>query len=189
MDYRKIGKEVQQGIEGFFEKRERTFRELVDICCDCLRAGKKIILFGNGGSAAQCQHFAAELVNKFLKKRAAIPALSLTTDASALTSIGNDSSFDQVFSRQVEALGQEGDVALGISTSGNSPNVMEGLQTARHRGLTTAALTGKGGGKMAALPDFLLDVPSEKTPRIQELHLVILHLLAQEIEEKLSKSL
>lgn len=186
MDYRKIGQEVKKGIEGFFEKREREFREVVDICCDCLRAGRKIILFGNGGSAAQCQHFAAELVNRYLKERPALPALSLTTDTSALTSIGNDSSFDQVFSRQMEALGQRGDVALGISTSGNSPNVMGGLQTARQRGLTTAALTGKGGGKMASLPDFLLDVPSEHTPRIQEIHFIVLHLLAQEIEEKLN---
>jgi Phosphoheptose isomerase len=110
----------------------------------------------------------------------------LTTDTSALTSIANDSSFDYVFSRQIEALGTKGDIAIGLSTSGNSPNIIEAIKTAKKRGLLTAAFTGEGGGNLASLPDFLIDVPSEETPRIQEIHLILLHLLAQKIEEDLS---
>ena len=142
-------------------------------------------MFGNGGSAAQAQHFTAELVNKFLKVRPPIRALSLTTDTSALTSIANDTSFDDIFSRQIEAFAEKGDVALGLSTSGNSPNVIEAFKIARKKGMATIALTGKGGGKLNSLVDHLLDVPSESTPRIQEIHILLLHLLAQKIEEGL----
>ena len=151
----------------------------------CIKAGNKILIFGNGGSAADAQHLAAEFVNRFKIERPPLAALALTTDTSALTSIANDSSFDVVFSRQVEALGQEGDVALGLSTSGNSPNVIHAFRAAKERGLTTVVLTGKGGGKMESVCDYLLDVPSESTPRIQEVHLLLLHLMALEIEEKL----
>lgn len=170
--------------EEFFSKKSAIIREIIDIIAGRLGEGKKILIFGNGGSAAEAQHFAAELVNKFLKVRRALPALALTTDTSALTSIGNDSSFDFVFSRQVEALGEKGDVALGLSTSGNSANVIEALKEARKKGLVTLALTGKGGGKLAGIPDYLLDVPSTSTPRIQEIHLLLLHLLAEELEKR-----
>ena len=156
------------------------------------RVGGKILVFGNGGSAAEAQHFAAELVNKFLKERRALPAISLTTDTSAITSIGNDRSFDRIFSRQIEALGRKGDVAIALSTSGNSPNIIEGLKAAKTIGMVTIALTGEGGGKLAetpgAAPDYLLDVPSKSTPRIQEVHLVVLHIIAEEIESKCSRA-
>ena len=147
-----------------------------------LKAGRKILVFGNGGSAAEAQHFAAELVNRFLKERRAIPAIALTTDTSALTAIANDRSFDQVFSRQIEAIGEKGDVAIALTTSGNSPNIIEGLKAAKAKGMLTIALTGEGGGKLTGLTDFLLEVPSKSTPRIQEVHLLMLHIMAEEIE-------
>jgi len=147
-----------------------------------LKVGRKILVFGNGGSAAEAQHFAAELVNRFLKERRAIPAIALTTDTSALTAIANDRSFAQVFSRQIEAIGEKGDVAIALTTSGTSPNVIEGLKAAKAKGMLTIALMGEGGGKLAGLPDFLLAVPSKSTPRIQEVHLLMLHIMAEGIE-------
>jgi len=154
----------------------------VEALCGSLRAGGKVLIFGNGGSAAEAQHFAAELVNKYLKKRPAIRAISLTTDTSVLTSVGNDLAFDQVFSRQVEALADRGDVVLAISTSGTSPNILRAVETAKTMGLVTVGLTGLGGGALAGLVDHLLAVPSANTPRIQEAHLFLLHRLAWEIE-------
>ncbi len=155
------------------------------VCRDALGAGGQILAFGNGGSAAEAQHFVAELVNKFGAPRPALRAVSLTTDTSILTSIANDMSFAAVFSRQIEALGRAGDVALALSTSGASPNVVRGLAAARKRGLITVGLTGADGAKMGPLCDFLLQVPSKSTPRVQEMHLVLLHLLAAEIERGL----
>lgn len=184
MSYKDVICEWKETAEEFFKTRERFFKEVIDLSIERLRAGNKILVFGNGGSAAQAQHFAAELVNRFLKTRPPLRAIALSTDTSALTSIANDSSFDLVFSRQLEALGDQGDVALGLSTSGNSPNMLEAMRSARKRGLITVALTGKGGGKLGQLVDYLLDVPSDKTPRVQEVHILLLHLLAQEIEEK-----
>jgi D-sedoheptulose 7-phosphate isomerase len=143
------------------------------------------LAFGNGGSAAEAQHFVAELVNKFLKTRPALPAVALTADASVLTSIANDISFEAVFRRQVEALGDGGDIALGLSTSGRSANVVEGLAAARAKGLVTIGLTGSGAA-LAPLADILLDVPSASTPRIQEIHLYLLHALAEDIETRLT---
>jgi len=144
-----------------------------------IQAGGKILVFGNGGSAAEAQHFAAELVNGLSRRdRPALPAIALTTDTSCLTAIGNDRGFDHIFSRQIEALGKPGDVALALTTSGTSPNVIEALKTARAAGLVTVALTGEEGGGVAPLADFLLDVPSCATPRIQEAHLFVLHHLA-----------
>jgi D-sedoheptulose 7-phosphate isomerase len=189
MNYHNIIQEWVQIAEDFFKAREGAFEKVVDLMVEKLNKGQKILVFGNGGSAAQAQHFAAELVNKFLKVRPPIRALSLTTDTSALTSIANDTSFDHVFSRQVEALGEKGDIALGLSTSGNSSNVIESLKVARKKGMATIALTGKGGGKINTQVDHLLDVPSESTPRIQEIHILLLHLLAQKIEERLGSRL
>ena len=185
MDYKNVIEECRQIAEDFFETKGDLFEKVVNLSVERLRAGHKILIFGNGGSAAQAQHFSAELVNKFLKERAPIRAISLTTDTSSLTSIANDISYDHVFSRQIEALGDKEDVALGLSTSGDSPNVREAMKVAKERGLLTVAFTGKGGGKLGSLVDYLLDVSSENTPRIQEVHLLLLHLLAQEIEKRL----
>ncbi|MGD2295614.1 MAG: SIS domain-containing protein [Candidatus Aminicenantes bacterium] len=185
MEYSDVTDELKKTADLFFMARSDVFSQVLSRMCEGLASGHKILVFGNGGSASQAQHFAAELINKFLKVRAPLPAIALTTDTSAITSIANDSSFEAVFRRQVEALGQKGDVALGLSTSGNSPNVIVAFRAAKERGITTVALTGKGGGKMTSVCDYLLDVPSESTPRIQEVHLLLLHLMAMEIEEKL----
>jgi len=178
-----IAKQAQI-TQDFFDQKEIQYAKAVDEICARLKRGHKIIVFGNGGSAAQAQHFAAELVNKYLKSRRAIPALSLTTDTSALTSIANDLSFEYVFSRQLEALGKEGDIVLALSTSGESQNVIQALKTAREKGLFTICLTGDIGGTVGSLCEVLLDVPSQETPRVQEVHLFLLHQLAQEIEER-----
>jgi len=184
MNYQRIIEEWKQIAEDFFRAKGDIFEKVTNLSIERLRAGNKILIFGNGGSAAQAQHFAAELVNKFLKIRGPIRAIALTTDTSGLTSIANDTSFDYVFSRQIEALGDKGDVAIGLSTSGKSPNVIEAVKVAKENELLTVVLTGKGGGKLQSLADYLLDVPSENTPRIQEVHILLLHLLAEEIEKK-----
>jgi D-sedoheptulose 7-phosphate isomerase len=184
MDFLNVLGELTDAAEQFFKSRSAVFGQAVGLMRDCLFAGRKILVFGNGGSASQAQHFAAELVNRYLEIRPPLPAISLATDTSALTSIANDLSFDQVFSRQIEALGIKGDTALGISTSGSSPNVVAALKTAREKGLLTVALTGQGGGELGSICDFVLDVPSLSTPRVQEVHLVILHCLAEELERK-----
>lgn len=152
---------------------------------ECLQAGNKVLVFGNGGSAADAQHLAAELVGRYLYDRPGLPALALTTDTSALTAIGNDMGYESVFRRQVEAHGRKGDVAIGITTSGRSRNVVDALRAARERGLATIALTGGGGGMLKDAVDFLLDAPSTDTPRIQELHGLVVHLLCQIVEETL----
>jgi D-sedoheptulose 7-phosphate isomerase len=152
---------------------------------DALGAGKKLLVFGNGGSAADAQHLSAELVGRFQKERAAMPAIALTTDSSILTSVANDYSFKQVFARQLEALGQPGDVALGISTSGESPNVLAALQVAREKGLKTIALTGRDGGSVGAAADIHVNVPDQSTARVQEVHRTILHVMCEVIEESL----
>ncbi len=176
-------------LSGLVGKTLAANREAVErageVCRASLAGGGQILVFGNGGSAAEAQHVAAERVNKFGTPRPALRAVSLATDTSALTSIGNDLSFAAVFSRQVEALGRAGDVALGLSTSGESANVVRGLAAARKRGMITIGFTGAAPAKMGKLCDFLLRVPSKSTPRVQEMHLVLLHLLAAEIERDL----
>jgi D-sedoheptulose 7-phosphate isomerase len=147
-----------------------------------LQAGGKLIAFGNGGSAADAQHLAAELVGRYRAERKALAAIALTTDSSALTAIGNDFGFEKIFSRQLEAVGKPGDVALAISTSGNSPNVLRALESARELGMTTIGLSGKNGGKMRDLVDMCLCAPSEVTPRIQEAHILIIHILSGIVE-------
>ncbi len=180
-----LGAELAGLIEAFFTERGEAFSEALEACANALFRGRKILAFGNGGSAAEAQHFVAELVNKFLRPRPALRAVSLSADTSILTSVGNDVSFEAVFSRQIEALGDAGDVALALSTSGRSPNIIAALRAAKARGLRTIALTGRGGGDLGPIADFLLAVPSAETPRIQEVHLVLLHLLAQGIEERI----
>lgn len=150
-----------------------------------VRAGKKILLFGNGGSAADAQHIAAELVNRYQIERPGIAAIALTTDTSILTSIANDTTYDEAFSRQIDALGQEGDVAIAITTSGRSPNVIRGVQAARKRGLQTIGLLGKDGGAVKDLVDLPLIVPSSSTSHIQEVHITVGHILCELIEQSL----
>lgn len=153
-----------------------------------IRRGGKILLFGNGGSAADAQHMAAEFVNRFLINRRPMAALALTTDSSVLTSIGNDFSFDEIFVKQVQALGKPEDLALGISTSGGSINVLKAMEVAREMGMVTAALTGGlagDGGAVGRAADFLLNVPSDKTPHIQEAHLWAEHLLCELVEREI----
>jgi D-sedoheptulose 7-phosphate isomerase len=155
------------------------------LMADSLRAGGKVMACGNGGSAADSQHFAAELLNRFEKERPPLAAIALTTDTSTLTSIANDYAYDQVFAKQVAGLGRAGDVLLAISTSGNSPNVMAAIETAHARSIKVVALTGKNGGKMAGmlLPDDVhLCVPAERTARIQEVHLLTIHCLCDGID-------
>ncbi len=161
------------------------FARLVGVCADAVRGGGKILLFGNGGSAADCQHIATELAVRYITDRAPIPALALTTDTSMLTATANDWSFDDVFSRQVEALGNPGDVVIAISTSGKSENVLRGLAMAKEKGLRTTGFSGKGGGGMAGLCDPLLLVPSEITSRIQEMHITLGHMLCGALEQEL----
>jgi D-sedoheptulose 7-phosphate isomerase len=148
--------------------------------------GAKVLIFGNGGSAADAQHFACELVGRFLRDRRALAAIALTVDSSAVTAIANDFGFERVFVRQIEALGRPGDVAVGISTSGSSANVLAGLQCAKSRGLKTVALTGRNGGPIGAAADVHVNVPHELTPRVQEVHRTLIHAVCDLIEQTLS---
>ena len=156
-----------------------------DALRQALRAGRTVLVCGNGGSAADAQHFAAELVGRFTRERRAWPALALTTDSSALTAISNDYGFDRVFARQVEAHGRPGDVLIGISTSGGSPNVLAAVETARARGLVTIGLTGRDGGALGRAVDVHLNVPSPSTARTQEVHITLLHVLCDLVEQEL----
>jgi len=150
---------------------------------DALEKGNKVLLFGNGGSAADAQHIAAEFVGRFAFDRPALPALALSVNTSCLTAIGNDYGFDVVFSRQLEALAREGDVAIGISTSGNSPNVLRAMAVARKMGLHTVAFTGCTGGKLKGAVDHCICAPSDQTPRIQECHILIGHIISELVEQ------
>lgn len=159
-----------------------TIAEVSALLVEVLKKGNKPLLFGNGGSAADAQHIAAEFVGRFAFNRAALPALALSVNPSSLTAIGNDYGFDLVFERQIEAFGRSGDLAMGISTSGNSPNVLRGLQVAKDRGLHTVALAGATGGKLKGVADFCICVPSDDTPRIQECHILIGHIISELVE-------
>jgi D-sedoheptulose 7-phosphate isomerase len=162
-----------------------AFTGLVAACTECLASGGKVLFFGNGGSAADAQNFATELCVRYKKDRASIAALALTTDSSVLTATGNDLGFDQLFARQIEGLGKPGDMAIGISTSGTSPNVVKGLEQANVMGLNTAALTGREGGVLPALTDHCLIVPSNVTARIQEMHILLGQMLCGALEIEL----
>ncbi|MHA1114474.1 MAG: SIS domain-containing protein [Alphaproteobacteria bacterium] len=161
------------------------FARLVGICADSVRAGNKLLLFGNGGSAGDAQHIATELTVRFSKDRAPIAALALNVDSSALTAIGNDLGFDQLFARQLRALGNAGDVAIGITTSGRSRNVTLALEVAREMGIVPAAFGGGDGGDLPGLADPLLIVPAVKISRIQEMHISIGHMLCGALEHEL----
>jgi D-sedoheptulose 7-phosphate isomerase len=156
-----------------------------DAMLEAFGRGAKVLIFGNGGSAADAQHFACELVGRFLRNRRALPAIALTPDTTTLTAIANDYGFDQVFVRQLEALGRQGDVAVAISTSGASANVLAGLQYARSRGLKTVAFTGGSGGPIGAAADVHVNVPHDVTPRVQELHRTLIHAVCDVIEQQI----
>jgi D-sedoheptulose 7-phosphate isomerase len=159
---------------------------VADVLVQSLKTGCKVLLFGNGGSAADAQHIAAEFVGRFQKERLPLPALALTVDSSALTCIGNDYGYDKVFARQVAALGSKGDVAVGISTSGKSPNVLEGLAIARAKGLITVAFTGRTCGRLGEHSQYCICVPSDSTARIQEAHILIGHILCEIVDTELA---
>lgn len=154
-----------------------------DLLIDAFRAGNKVLLFGNGGSAADAQHIAAEFVGRFAFDRPALPALALSVNTSCVTAIGNDYGFDLVFSRQIEALARSGDVAIGISTSGRSPNVLQAMATAKKMGLHTVGLTGSTGSKLADAVDHCICAPSNETPRIQECHILVGHIISELVEQ------
>jgi D-sedoheptulose 7-phosphate isomerase len=168
--------------EGFIKGNVDRLLSVAQRLATCFAAGHKLLIFGNGGSAADAQHIAAEFVNRFAVDRKPLPAMALTTDTSVLTSISNDFSFDEVFSKQIRALGKKDDIAWGISTSGNSKNVLLAMQAARDRGLYTLGLTGCGGGELAQICDFALIVDSKATPRIQESHMTAAHILCELVE-------
>jgi D-sedoheptulose 7-phosphate isomerase len=187
--YEKLREQIVRGLQAGAEARVR----LAEACAEALlravqqihkavEAQCKLMLFGNGGSAGDAQHMATEFVCRFVRNREALPAMALTTDSSVLTAIGNDFGFEQIFARQIRALGRPGDVAIGISTSGRSANVLEGIKAAREMGLTTIALTGGSGGELVKLADIVLVVPSTTTAIIQECHIALLHAMCEGTE-------
>jgi D-sedoheptulose 7-phosphate isomerase len=176
----------QETIAKVIETMQEPLLEASKLAVETLRAGNKILLCGNGGSAADAQHIAAELTGRYKTERRGLPGIALTTDTSALTAIGNDYGYDRVFDRQVEALAQKGDLLIGISTSGNSTNVINALKVAREMGCKTLGLTGRDGGAMNELCDINLVVPSNDTPRIQEMHILFAHTICQIIDNELS---
>jgi D-sedoheptulose 7-phosphate isomerase len=175
-------KESLKVKELFFKKNVDLVSFAAETIADVFTSGGKLLTIGNGGSAADAQHIAAEFVNRFVIERPPLPAIALTTDTSILTCIGNDYSFDQIFSKQVKALGREGDVLLAISTSGNSSNVLKALKTATDNGIKTIGLTGRDGGRMAKKVDVLLNVESDTTARIQEIHITVCHIICELVD-------
>ena len=167
------------------ENLTEKIAQAAQMIIDSYRSGGKLILFGNGGSAADAQHLAGEMVGRFLKERAALPAIALSTNTSILTALGNDYDFDVIFARQLEAWAKKGDVVIGISTSGNSPSVLQGIEKAKSLNVRTIGLTGRGGGQLAKIVQLALIVPSDDTPRIQEAHIAIGHILCDIVERAL----
>ena len=169
----------------FIRQNAELLNQVVKIVVNAFKAGNKILLFGNGGSAADAQHIAAEFINRFLIERPPLPAIALTTDSSILTSISNDYGYVDSFSKQIKALGKEGDVAIGISTSGSAANVIKAVKVAREMGLKTVGLTGMDGGELARIVDHAIVVNSQVTPRIQEVHITIGHVLCEMVDRML----
>ena len=180
-----LAQESLSAKQRFFAEQSANVARAAQLIITALDAGHKLLIFGNGGSAADAQHIAAELAFKMGRERRALAALALTTDTSLLTAIGNDRSFDYIFARQIEALGQPGDVAFALSTSGNSPNIIAAVKQARAQGLATIGLLGNTGGTAADLVDLALIVPHHDTPRIQETHITASHIICQLIEDAL----
>jgi len=169
----------------FLDKNLPKLLEAIELISHTFEAGNKLLFFGNGGSAADAQHLAAEFVNRYVIDRPPLPAIALNTDTSILTSISNDSDFSEVFARQLRALGRAGDVAIGISTSGNSSNIIKAFEVAKEMGIKTVALTGNNGGELAKIAGLSLIVTSTSTPRIQEAHILIGHILCEMVEHRL----
>jgi D-sedoheptulose 7-phosphate isomerase len=181
----KIFRESNQLKESFVNENLMRIVAVVDAVTGALMAGNKILLFGNGGSAADAQHLAAEFVNRFVIERPPLPAIALTTDTSVITSIGNDYDFADIFSKQIRAIGQKGDIAWGMSTSGTSLNVVKAMEAAKKVGMITVGLTGRDGGDIARIADHTLNVSSTSTPRIQEVHITVGHVICEMVDFKL----
>ena len=189
-------KQTQEEIKKLFEDSAKIIlkskslsnkiESSIEMILESLKQNKKIVIMGNGGSAADAQHMAAEFIGRYLLERESIPAISLTTDSSILTSLSNDYSFDDVFSRQCESLVNQGDVVLGISTSGNSTNVLEGLKTSKSKGAVTIGLLGNDGGKINDIVDISITIDSKNTARIQEIHRIFYHIICELVEKELS---
>ncbi len=182
MDFKKVIEAHEEAVHRFKETCLPDLEQMADVCRDAIRNGNKILFCGNGGSAADSQYLAAEFVGRFVKERQGLPAIAFTTDTSILTAIGNDYGYEDVFRRQVEALGREGDVLVGISTSGNSANVVKAFEQARKQGLKILALTGAKDSKMSELADVTIKVPSPVTARVQECHIMIGHMICEYID-------
>jgi len=180
-----LHKTVEAHLALIAERGVPVIEEMANAIVEALRRGHRLYVMGNGGSAAQAQHMAGELVGRFLKERRALPAQALSTDTSILTAVANDYDFDTVFVRQVEAFVQEDDVVMGLSTSGNSPNVVKALELARERGAATLALSGRDGGKMKDAADICLIAPGQTSPHIQEVHLTVIHVLCDLVERRM----
>jgi D-sedoheptulose 7-phosphate isomerase len=178
-------KESSEVKTRFLKENLSRLLEVIKLVSHTFEAGNKLFFFGNGGSAADAQHLAAEFVNRYVMDRPPLPAIALTTDTSILTSVSNDLAFNEIFAKQLRALGKEGDVAVGISTSGSSPNIIKAFEVAKEMGMKTVALTGNDGGVIAKMVDFSLVVPSTSTPRIQEAHILIGHILCEMVEHYL----
>jgi D-sedoheptulose 7-phosphate isomerase len=181
----KIFEESAQIKIKFARDNSLKILEVVQLIAQTFRDGKKVLIFGNGGSAMDASHIAAEFVNRFLMERPPLPAIALNSDVAVLTSISNDYDYSQVFSKQLTALGHEGDVVIGISTSGNSPNVIKAIDVAKKNGMKTVVLTGGTGGKLAHMADYAFTVPTKHTPRIQETHITLGHTICQLVDEEL----
>lgn len=183
MDFQKTIEAHEEAVAKLKATCIPVLEQMAETCRQALKNGHKILLCGNGGSAADSQHIAAEFVGRFVKERQGLPAIAFTTDTSILTAIGNDYGYDEVFRRQVEALGREGDVLIGISTSGNSGNVVKAFEQAKKQGVKTLALTGAKESKMSAMADLTLRVPAPVTARVQECHIMIGHMICEYIDE------
>ncbi len=181
----KIFRESCHTTESFINDNLIRLVAAVEAITAALKAGNKILLFGNGGSAADAQHLAGEFVNRFIIERPPLPAIALTTDTSVITSIGNDYDFSEIFSKQIRAIGQKGDIAWGMSTSGTSANVVKAMETAKKIGMVTIGLTGRDGGEIAKMADHALIVSSTSTPRIQEVHITAGHVICEMVDFKL----
>lgn len=181
-------KESMQVKQYVIDNELDKIEKFVNMMIDTYKNNKKILVFGNGGSASDAQHFVGELVGRFKLERNALPAIALNTDTTVMTAIGNDYGYDNLFKRQVEAFAHEGDLVIGISTSGNSENVVRAMRKARSMGAKTVGMTGSTGGKLSELSDIIITVPSENTPRIQEAHIAIIHIVCELLERELFKS-
>ncbi|WP_249344410.1 D-sedoheptulose 7-phosphate isomerase [Marinomonas sp. CT5] len=187
-----IASQIEDSVrvkQGILESQEimGTVEEACQVCLKAYQNGGKLLIAGNGGSAADAQHIAGELISRFYFDRPALPGIALTTDTSIITAIGNDYGYENLFSRQIEGNGKAGDVFLGISTSGNSPNILKGIEAAKDMGITTIGLTGQTGGKMADQCDLCIKIPSTSTPRVQESHIIIGHIICAYIEQVIFK--